>query len=225
MTTTASLTDRLSDTKNGLAEIAPAHLFSVFSDEQARLDRTTDRTRHVSVGDTVPPFSLPTADGTTVDLDAVLAGGPAVLVFYRGAWCPYCNVALRAYRDEVLPQLTEQGVTLVAISPQGPEGSLTTAKTNGLAFPVLTDTGSAYARQLGIVFELTDDVQQAQQAFGNDFARINAGGEWQLPMPTVLVISQDRTVRFVDIRPDYTTRTEPAAILAAVTQVLDPTAA
>ena len=128
MTTTASLTDRLSDTKNGLAEIAPAHLFSVFSDEQARLDRTTDRTRHVSVGDTVPPFSLPTADGTTVDLDAVLAGGPAVLVFYRGAWCPYCNVALRAYRDEVLPQLTEQGVTLVAISPQGPEGSLTTAK-------------------------------------------------------------------------------------------------
>lgn len=211
-----SLDTRLSDTKNGLSVIAPPHLFSVFTLEQERLLSTTDRGLHVQVGDTLPAFSLDAADGSTVILEDVLAAGPAVLVFYRGAWCPYCNVALKAYQDEVLPHLVELGVPLVAISPQGPDGSLTTAQTNGLAFPVLTDPGSGLARQLGLVFALADDVQAAQLAFGNDFAEINASGEWELPMPTVLVVDQDRTVRFVDVRPDYTTRTEPAAILDAV---------
>lgn len=212
----STLNTRLSQTKNGLAEIAPPELFGVFSAEQARLDQTTDRDRHVKVGDVVPAFSLPAAAGGTRTLDDALAHGPAVLVFYRGAWCPYCNVALKAYQQEVLPQLTELGVPLVAISPQGPDGSLTIAQTNELGFPVLTDHGSAFAHQLGIVFTLTEDVQEAQLAFGNDFTQINAGGEWQLPMPTVLVVDQDRTVRFVDVRPDYTTRTEPVAILDAV---------
>ena len=216
--TAESLDTRLSDTKHGLAEIAPPDLFGVFAAEQDRLDRTTDRNGHVKVGDTVPDFSLPTADGSTVALDDLLRNGPAVLVFYRGAWCPYCNVALKAYQQQMLPRLTELAVPLVAISPQGPEGSLTAAETNELGFPVLTDRGSAYAQQLGIVFELSEDVQQAQLAFGNDFAVLNAGGEWRLPMPTVLVVGQDRTVRFVDIRPDYTTRTEPAAVLAAVSE-------
>lgn len=218
--TTTSLNHHLSETKNGLAEIAPPDLFGVFAAEQARLDRTTDRERHVKVGDNVPTFLLPTVDGSIVTLDELLEGGPAVLVFYRGAWCPYCNVALKAYQQEVLPGLTELGVPLVAISPQGPDGSLTTAQTNELGFPVLTDRGSAYAHQLGIVVELTEDVQRAQLAFGNDFTRINAGGEWQLPMPTVLVVDRDRTVRFVDVRPDYTTRTEPSAVLDAAARAV-----
>jgi len=84
---------------------------------------------------------------------------------------------------------------------------------------VLTDKGSALAKQLGIAFSLAPDVKDAQVAFGNDFETINAGGEWELPMPTVLVIDGNNTVTFADVHPDYTTRTEPAAILEAVRSV------
>jgi peroxiredoxin len=208
---TATLNTRLTETKDGLAEIAPPELFGVFSAEQARLEKTTDPASTVQVGDTVPAFALPDATGKVVELT-----GPAVVVFYRGAWCPYCNVALAAYQQEVLPTLTERGIPLLAISPQGPDGSLTIAEKNELAFPVLTDEGGVYAQSLGIAFALADDVKEAQVAFGNDFTSINAGGEWELPMPTVLVLDADRTVVFADVHPDYTTRTEPAAILDAV---------
>lgn len=213
---TETLNARLSTTKDGLAEIAPPELFGVFGAEQTRLVDTTDLRTTVQVGDVVPDAALVDEIGKSVTLSELVLDGPAVLVFYRGAWCPYCNVALAAYQQEVLPELTAAGVPLVAISPQGPDGSLTVAQTNALAFPVLTDAGSAYAKQLGIVFPLTEEVQAAQLAFGNDFTAINADGEWELPMPTVLVIDSARTVRFLDVHPDYTTRTEPRAILQAV---------
>jgi peroxiredoxin len=213
---TATLHSRLGETKSGLADLAPAELLEVFAAEQVRLESTTDRTATVQVGDVLPDVTLPDAHGTSVSVSELVLDGPAVLVFYRGAWCPYCNVALKAYQDEVLPTLGALDVPLAAISPQGPDGSLTIAEKNALSFPVLTDDGSTYARRLGLVFALTDDVQAAQRAFGNDFEAINAGGEWELPMPTVLVIDGDRRVTFADVHPDYTTRTEPAAILAAV---------
>ncbi len=213
---TATLHDRLDETKNGLTDLAPAELLDVFAAEQVRLEATTDRTTTVQVGDFVPDVTLPDATGNPVSLADLVVDGPAVLVFYRGAWCPYCNVALKAYQDEVLPTLDALGVPLAAISPQGPDGSLTIAEKNALSFPVLTDAGSALARQLGLVFALTDEVQTAQRAFGNDFEAINAGGEWELPMPTVLVVDAERKVTFADVHPDYTTRTEPDQILAAV---------
>ena len=211
-----TLATRLEDTRAHLQQVAPPELFRVFGAEQSRLEETTDRSAHVQVGDVLPPVTLTGADGAPVQLDALVATGPAVLVFYRGAWCPYCNVALRAYQAEVLPEVSALGGTLVAISPQGPDGSLTVQQANELTFPVLTDAGSAYAAQLGLVFALTDEVKQAQLALGNDFTAINADGEWELPMPTVLVLDGSRTVRFVDVRPDYTTRTEPSAVVEAL---------
>lgn len=208
-----SLSQRLQDTVSHLSTIAPPDLFAVFGAEQQRLAESHDAGAPIAVGARLPEAKLPDHTGAPV---AVPGEGPAVIVFYRGAWCPYCNVALGAYQRELLPELERRGVSFVAISPQGPDGSLTVAETNELTFPVLTDTGGAYARSLGIAFELTDDVREAQLAFGNDFETINAGGEWALPKPTVLVVDADGVVRFVDVRPDYTTRTEPADVLAAV---------
>jgi len=106
--TTATLNTRLDDTKNGLAEIAPPALFGVFSAEQVRLEATTDKAGTVQVGDTFPAVTLPDVHGKSV---ALTGGGPAVIVFYRGAWCPYCNVALKAYQDEILSELTALGKT------------------------------------------------------------------------------------------------------------------
>ncbi|HEY1699376.1 MAG TPA: peroxiredoxin-like family protein [Trebonia sp.] len=170
----------------------------------------------VKAGDQLESFTLDGATGTAVSLSDLTEAGPAVIVFYRGGWCPYCNVALRTYQQELLPELAGFGARLVAISPQTPDESLSTAEKAELSFTVLSDPGSRVARRLGIAFRQADDVLDAQQKLGLDLAKANAEGSSWLPRPTVLIVGQDRTVRFADIQPDYTARTEVADIVAAL---------
>jgi peroxiredoxin len=171
----------------------------------------------VAVGATLEPFTLSDATGAPVTLEQLVEAGPAVIVFYRGGWCPYCNLALRTYQQELLPALASFGARLVAISPQTPDQSLSTAEKVGLEFTVLSDPGSRLARQVGVVFQPTAEVLTAQRQLGLDLAQVNAEGSTELPMPTVLIVDGARTVRFVDVQPDYTSRTEVADIVAALT--------
>lgn len=173
----------------------------------------------VTVGDTLDSFTLKDATDAPVTLDQLVASGPAVIVFYRGGWCPYCNLALRTYQQDLLPRLSAFSASLVAISPQTPDESLSTAEKAKLDFTVLSDPGSRLARQVGIVFQQADDVLAAQRKLGLDLAQVNAEGSTQLPRPTVLIVDQDRAVRFVDVQPDYTARTEVADILAALSDL------
>jgi peroxiredoxin len=173
----------------------------------------------VAVGDTLESFTLSDATGVPVTLDQLVETGPAVIVFYRGGWCPYCNLALRTYQLELLPQLATYGARLVAISPQTPDQSLSTAEKAELDFTVLSDTGSRVAQQIGIAFQQADEVLDVQRKLGLDLSQVNAEGSTMLPRPTVLVLDQERTVRFVDVQPDYTARTEVADILAALSDL------
>ena len=170
----------------------------------------------VKAGDRLEPFTLDDATGTAVSLGQLVENGPAVIVFYRGGWCPYCNLALRAYQQDLLPELGAFGARLAAISPQNPDQSLSTSEKAELAFTVLSDPGCGVARRLGIAFQQADEVLGAQRQLGLDLAQANADGSAWLPRPTVLIVDQDRTVRFADIQPDYTARTEVADILAAL---------
>ena len=170
----------------------------------------------VAVGDTLASFTLSDATGSPVSLEDLVDAGPAVIVFYRGGWCPYCNVALRTYQRELVPQLAAFGARLVAISPQTPDQSLSTVEKAELDFTVLSDPGSRVAKRLGIVFQQAHDVLEAQRALGLDLAAVNAEGSTELPRPTVLVVDRDRRVRFVDVQPDYTARTEVVDILGAL---------
>jgi len=170
----------------------------------------------VALGDTLSSFTLSDATGSPVSLDQLVETGPAVLVFYRGGWCPYCNLALRTYQRELLPELPTFGARLVAISPQTPDQSLSTVEKAELDFTVLSDPGNRVAKSVGIVFQQADDVLEAQRKLGLDLATVNAEGSTELPRPTVLIVDQDRVVRFVDVQPDYTARTEVADILAAL---------
>ena len=170
----------------------------------------------VKTGDRLESFALEDATGRSVTLDEILETGPAVIVFYRGGWCPYCNLALRTYQQELLPHLDSIGARLVAISPQSPDESLSTAEKAALSFTVLSDPGSRLARRIGIAFQQADDVLAAQRRLGLDLAQVNAEGATHLPRPTVLIVDRDRVVRFVDVQPDYTARTEVAAIVAAL---------
>jgi peroxiredoxin len=197
----------------------PADVVEVFSRSSQRLHAGGVPAGVAKPGDTLESFTLRNAAGKSVRLDDLVATGAAVVVFYRGGWCPYCNLALRTYQRELLPQLAAWHATLVAISPQTPDQSLSTAEKAALDFEVLSDPGSRLARRIGIAFEQGEEVLAAQHKLGLDLAEVNEEGSTQLPMPTVLIVDSDRTVQFVDVHPDYTTRTEVADIVAALAGV------
>jgi peroxiredoxin len=143
----------------------------------------------------------------------------AVLVFYRGDWCPYCNIALATYQEHLLPVLTGRGIPLVAISPQTPDGSLTMQQKHHLAFSVLSDPGNTIAGALGLLTRPSDEARQAQLQLGLDLTTVNADATTTLPMPTVAIVDVDRALRWIDVHPNYGTRTEPALILDALNQL------
>ena len=173
----------------------------------------------IKVGEFLEQFTLQDALGTPLSLSDIVESGPAVIVFYRGGWCPYCNLALRTYQLELLPVLDTLGARLIAVSPQLPNESLTTAESAGLSFTVLSDPGSRLADRMGIAFDQTDEILEAQRGLGLDLTKVNAEGAVRLPRPTVLIVDQNRMVRFVDIRPDYTARTEVIDIIQALSEI------
>src|SRR6266404_8192805 len=143
----------------------------------------------LKAGDRVPDFRLPDARGDYVRLCDLLAKGPVVLSFYRGGWCPYCNLELRALQ-KVLPQITALGAQLVAISSQTPDESLSTAEKNELAFPVLSDVGSATAKAFGIAFDLAEELRPIYARFGHALPDKNGDESRVLPIPATYVIDR-----------------------------------
>ena len=185
--------------------------------EKATADFKTDGigADALKVGDTLPDATLNDATGSPVALSALLAHGPLIINFYRGGWCPYCNLELKAYQD-MLPEITELGANLVAISPEKPDNSLTTAEKNELTFPVLSDAGNSFAKSLGLVFELTGDLKALYEGFGLDLPNANAGSGWTLPIPAVYVVGTDGKILFADVDLDYRRRAEPSDALAVL---------
>ena len=170
----------------------------------------------IAAGERLPDAQLLDARGGSTSLLAQLDGGRAVLTFYRGVWCPFCNIALSAYQAELLPALIGRGVGLLAVSPQKPDGSLTMQEKHDLRFAVLSDPGNTLATAAGVVTAPSEDALAAQLEHGLDLTAVNADGTTGLPMPTVAILDADGTVRWIEVRPDYTTRSEPAEILAAL---------
>jgi peroxiredoxin len=215
----ATIREQSDQLKTAAAGHLPAQVTEVFDRSIENLLDQGIPAEAVKTGDRLPPFTLQDATRTPVSLGQLVETGPAVIVFYRGGWCPYCNLALRTYQRELLPELGAFGARLVAISPQTPDQSLSTAEKAELAFTVLSDPGSRVARSIGIAFQQAGEVLAAQRQLGLDLAQVNAEGSTQLPRPAVLIIDQNRTVRFADVQPDYTARTEVADILAALTRI------
>ena len=214
--TDTTIQAQIAEFDRGFAEQIGPDLSAVFAAEQRSLREGGVPAGAVSPGDRLPGATLLDPDGAEVDLAAVLGTGPAVVVLYRGAWCPYCNLTLRQYQAELLPALRERGAALVAVSPQTPEGSAQAVAGAGLDFPTLSDPSNAFVRALGLVTEPSAEARAAHAQLGFDVADSNADGTGDIPFPTVIVVDADRTVSFADVHVDYTTRTEVAEILAAV---------
>ncbi len=191
---------------------APAERRTAFAAQIEALRATGAEARVLPVGSPLPDLALPDATGAALRLRDL---APAIIVFYRGGWCPYCNLELRFWQ-RMLPEITAAGGRLVAISPQAPDASLSTAEKNGLAFPVLSDTDGRAAQAFGLAFELPPDLQALYAAAGNDLPAINAGTGWTLPIPGTFVVGGDGRILLADADADYRRRLEPAVALAAL---------
>lgn len=169
--------------------------------------------RALKAGDMAPPFVLNDADGHAVSSAELLRAGPLVLTFYRGFWCPYCNLDLQALQA-ALPQLTERGARLVAISPQEPVASRRARRENGLGFPILSDAGNAVAAQFGLRFQLPDYLSDLyKNTLQLDLQVVNGDPSWTLPMPARYVVGQDGVIVYAEVNPDYTNRPDPSDLL------------
>jgi len=191
-----------------------ASLVERFGEQQARLAGMAFPNA-LTVGDRAPQFALPNASGRLVDLAELLAAGPVVLTFYRGAWCPYCNTQLRGLQ-QAHPEIESLGAALVAVSPQVPDGSLELIDEHELTFEVLSDAKSRIASNYGIVFALAAADRELFLEVGNDLATTNDDESWVLPAPATFVIAGSGTIRYVRVDPDYTNRVEPAELIDAL---------
>jgi len=213
-----TLNQQLTDFKQHLGTQAPPAVVARFDAETERVVRSSLAAHSLKAGQQAPDFTLPDATGGQVSLSALLEHGPVALVFYRGEWCPYCNLTLRAYQT-IQPQIQELGATMVAVSPQTPDNSLTTVEKKGLTFPVLSDQGNAVARQYGLVFAYSEELRPLLTSFGSALPAFNGDDTWEVPAAGVFVIAPDRTIALASVNPDWTRRPEPAAILESLRSV------
>jgi len=171
-------------------------------------------------GTQAPDFTLLDARGTAVTLSQLLTQGPVVMTFYRGAWCPYCHLALRAYQ-QTLPHMQARGASLVAISPQTPDHSRALAEKLELTFALLSDRGNQVARQFGLVFTLDEAVRGAHKQVCADLPRFNGTESWELPMAGTFLVDQLGIVRLAFVHPDFTRRLDPSVIIARLNRLHD----
>jgi peroxiredoxin len=173
------------------------------------------------IGDQAPDIVLPDPRGKPFEVAKLLAKGPVIVTFYRGGWCPYCNLELKAYQD-VLPRIAAAGASLVAISPEKPDDSFSTTEKNALTFPVLSDVGQKIGKAFGLVYSFTDELRTVYDGFKLDIpAKNGTPDDWALPLSATYVIGKDRRILFADTSVDYRRRTDPLDVL----QVLESRAA
>jgi peroxiredoxin len=169
-------------------------------------------------GQVSPRFALPSATGAIVSLEERLSYGPIIVTFYRGGWCPYCNIALRALQSR-LPEIKSLGGSLIAISPEVPDQSLSTTEKLALEFDVLSDADNSVARLFGLVYRISDAARERLQAFGRDLVAHNGTDRWELPITATYVINQEGLIVFDHVDADYRERLDPATIVNAVASI------
>jgi peroxiredoxin len=201
------------DFKGGKAPyFAPPEIHPIMERATAELVASGQAERALKAGDAAPEFILNDPDGKPVSSTELLKRGPLVISFYRGVWCPYCNLELTAL-EEALPSFKAEGANLVAISPQNAVNSRKSVRTNKLSFPILSDTQNDVAAAFGIRFALPDYLVELYKNLKNDLPAFNGDDSWTLPMPARYVIGQDGTILYAEVNPDYTHRPEPLDML------------
>ncbi|OAA65265.1 Thioredoxin-like fold protein [Niveomyces insectorum RCEF 264] len=208
----ATQEEELSAVFSGFLKNAPDDAKNPILAATADIVASFDRSAAIQEGQPLPAFQLPDALGKTVSSTELLKKGPILITFYRGTWCPFCNIAL-AHLQKHLAAFAALGVTVVAISPELPDTSLSETEKRGLTFPVLSDVGNAYARTLGIVWTQPDTLRPVFAKFGHNVAARNGDDSFAVPVPTTLLVDGAGVVRRAYIEPDYKKRLDPTVAL------------
>lgn len=207
------LIDEINKYKEGFKEKVPAELQEIMLKATDKLKEAELSKNALKVGDTAKDFALSNAVNNTVSLDELLKENDFVVVnFYRGLWCPYCNLELKALQT-INEDLGKLNAKLVAISPQTPDASLSTKEKNELEFEVLSDTHNALAKDYGLTFSLAEELRPIYDSFGIDIPGSNDDDTFDLPLPATYVINKNKEIIYAFIDEDYTKRSEPQEIL------------
>lgn len=169
----------------------------------------------LEVGKKAKDFKLPNPLGKEITLYDELAKGPVILTFYRGTWCPFCNLQLKAYQ-QVLPEIHALGAQLIAISPQTPDNTLTMQEKHDLTFHVLSDTRGIVAAKYNVLYQVPDYLKEVYQAIGVNLSEYNGDSSWTLPVSATFMIDEFGVVRYAHVDPDFTNRMEPDDIIDAL---------
>jgi peroxiredoxin len=164
-------------------------------------------------GDTAPDFELPDALGRPVRLADLRAKGPVIVSFYRGQWCPFCNLELRGLQ-RALGEVESAGATLVAISANTPDVTMSTVEKLELEFPVLSDYDNLVAKQFNLVYEMIPENIEMYLDQDRDIGTLNGTGKWELPIPATYVIDRDGIIRYAFVDLNHRRRAEPSEIAA-----------
>jgi len=192
---------------------APAAVTEPIIAASSNLKASYDPSSAIQVGDKLPEFVLKNSASKEVSSSDLLAEGPLLITFYRGGWCPFCNIALRGLQLH-LDSFKSKGVTLVAITPQLPDNSLSTAEKNALSFPVLSDIGNKYAKELGILWAMPDSLRPTfKDYFQNDLQKLNGDDSFAVPIPATFLVDRKGIVRNSFIDTDFMKRLEPTQAL------------
>lgn len=176
----------------------------------------------LEVSDEIPSFGLPNVRGQLVEIKDLLKNGPIILTFYRGSWCPYCNLELRAYQQNI-EEIKALGAQVIAISPELPDSSLSNAEKLALEFEVLSDFGNVVARNFGLVFKISEEWIDVFQQLDSDFTAHNGDDTWELPVPATYVVSSDSKIVFSYVNANYLERADPQQVVAALTELSEKT--
>ncbi|WP_298487661.1 peroxiredoxin-like family protein [uncultured Maribacter sp.] len=206
-----NLQTQLDEVKNNFESKADASIIKIYNDGIKSVTKSGVVENAKNVGDTAPNFVLKNALGNPVELQEYLKKGKVVLTWYRGGWCPFCNLTLRQLQQE-LPNFKANNATLIALTPEVPDQSLSTSEKHNLEFEVLSDLGNKIAREYGIVYKLTDDVAKSyNSSFGlNDY---NGDDSNELPLAATYIINEDGTIAYAFLDAEYRNRAEPAEII------------
>lgn len=208
-----SLKEQLEETLLAVESEIDEEKLKIMHYETAQLELSGFTNGALNVGDIIPNFILPDQNDKSIELYNLLKHSPVVINFYRGSWCPYCNLALQALNNAV-KQIEDTNATLVAISPQTPDNSLSTVEKLNLEFEVLSDEGNSVARAYGLVFKFSPELQDVyQNGFGLDFSPIYGSDTYELPIPATYVVGMDRLVKYAFLDVDYRKRAEPSEVI------------
>ncbi len=169
----------------------------------------------LQTGSAIPDFTLKNTHGNLIDIFDLLKRKPVCLIFYRGSWCPYCNLTLQAYQEQ-LAEIQDCGAQLVAISPELHESSRANAEKFDLQFEILSDVGNATAKKFGLAYQLPAELVKIYLELGTDIPHFNGDDSWELPVPAMYIVNSKGTIVFSSINAEYLERIDPQAIIGAL---------